>query len=178
MPSILNVMVSAITVALFVTGTYGATPDIQAETQAALKKAANEIQVEISLGQLAAQRARNEQVQEFGQHMAEDHKKASQQVELLAIKQGVPLSSDNRNDYRSNLNKKLEELSRLSGYAFDREYMDYSIRDHEIIIEELRRQVGIIRNQDIKQWILLILPILESHREKAHRVKYSLQTNP
>lgn len=179
MPSIRHMIFSVLTVALLssMTDTVVATTAIQSETQSVLEKAADEMQVEMSLGHLAAQRASNQQVQEFGQHMAEDHKKVSQQIQLLALQQGVTLSSD-YGEHRNNLDKKLEELSKLSGHAFDREYMDYSIRDHEIAIEQFRQRVGSVRNQGIKQWILLVLPILESHREQAHRVKYSLQTNP
>jgi putative membrane protein len=106
--------------------------------------------------------------------MVEDHKKAGQQVELLALKHGITLSPGEDHEHH----KQLEELSRLSGHAFDREYMDYSIRDHESTLEAFQRRAQIVQDQDIKQWISLLLPILEGHREKAHRVKYSLQTNP
>jgi len=180
MPSIFTVILSVLTLSLLgpVTHIVGATTDVHSKTQSVLKQAADEMQVEMSLGQLAAQRASNVQVQEFGQHMAEDHEKVSQQIQLLALQQGVTLSSASRNEHRSDLDKKLDKLSNLSGHAFDREYMDYSIRDHEIAIEQFRRRVGMVQDQDVKQWILLVLPILESHREQAHQVKYSLQTNP
>jgi putative membrane protein len=176
MPNILPLTWWAFFVLPFVsvTGSFGATSDIQSERQSVLNKAAVEVQVEISLGQLAAQRASNREVREFGQQMVEDHKKAGQQVELLALKHGITLLPGE--DYEHH--KKLEELSRLSGHAFDREYMDYSIRDHESALEEFQRRADIVQDQDIKQWIILLLPILEGHREKAHRVKYSLQTNP
>lgn len=176
MPVMLRLTFLAISVVpfVFMTETFGATLQIQSENQSVLNKAAEEVQVEISLGQLAAQRAINTQVKEFGQHMVEDHKKASQQVELLALKQGVKLSPGKKHEHQ----QKLEELSHLSGHAFDREYMDYSIRDHETTVEEFRRSMGIVQDEDIKQWIILVLPILEGHREKAQRVKYSLQTNP
>jgi putative membrane protein len=177
MSSILTITLWAISVPpfVFIAETFGATPDLQSEKQSILNKVADEVQVEISLGQLAAQRASNEQVKEFGEDMVTDHKKVSQQIELLALKQGVKLSPRNNNEQHQ---KKLEELSKLSGHAFDREYMDYSIRDHEITVEEFRRRVGIVQDQDIKQWIILVLPIFEDHREKAYRVKNSLQTNP
>jgi putative membrane protein len=176
MPNILLLTLWAFFVLPFVsvTGSFGATSDIQSETQSVLNKAAVEVQVEISLGQLAAQRASNREVREFGQQMVEDHKKAGQQVELLALKHGITLSPGEDHEHH----KKLEELSRLSGHAFDREYMDYSIRDHESTLEAFQRRAQIVQDQDIKQWISLLLPILEGHREKAHRVKYSLQTNP
>lgn len=176
MPGTLRLALSAIAVVpfVFMVETFGATPQIQSESQSVLNKAAEEVQVEISLGQLAAQRAINAQVKEFGQHMVEDHKKASQQLELLALKQGVKLAPGKRHEHQ----QKLEALSHLSGHAFDREYMDYSIRDHDTTVEEFRRSIRIVQDDDIKQWISLVLPILEGHREKAHRVKYTLQTNP
>ena len=180
MPSIFQILFAVLSLSLFnsIPDTFGETTDVQSESQSVLKQAADEMQVEMSLGQLAAQRASNQQVQEFGQHMAEDHKMVGQQIQLLALQQGITLSSDHGEVQRTVLDKKLERLSKLSGHAFDREYMDYSIRDHEIAIEQFRQRAGIVKNQGVKQWILLVLPILESHREQAHRVKYSLQTNP
>ncbi|MBX3333715.1 MAG: DUF4142 domain-containing protein [Nitrospira sp.] len=180
MPSMLHTLVAVFAICMFnpIPDIFGETADVQSESQSILKQAADEMQVEMSLGQLAAQRASNQQVQEFGLHMAEDHKKVGQQIQLLALQQGITLSSDHRDEQRNNLDKKLEKLSTLSGHAFDREYMDYSIRDHEIAIEQFRQRAGIVQNQGVKQWILLVLPILEHHREQAHRVKYSLQTNP
>ncbi|MBX3302813.1 MAG: DUF4142 domain-containing protein, partial [Nitrospira sp.] len=114
MPSILKVIFSAIFVVLFVSITYifGGPPASQSDTQSVLDKSAAEVQVEISLGQLAAQRARNEQVKEFGQDMVEDHKKASQQIELLALKQGITLSPGHRDEHQQKLEKKLEALSK------------------------------------------------------------------
>ena len=47
------------------------------DAQSFLEKAAEGQQIEISLGQLATQRAQSERVKEFGAQMAEDHKKAS-----------------------------------------------------------------------------------------------------
>ncbi|NGZ94575.1 MAG: hypothetical protein CV089_00325 [Nitrospira sp. WS110] len=180
MPSILHIIFVVLTVSQFnvIPDTFGETTDVQSESQSVLKQAADEMQVEMSLGQIAAQRASSKRVQEFGQHMAEDHKKVGQQIQLLALQQGITLSSDHGDEQRNNQDKKLEKLSKLSGHAFDREYMDYSIRDHEIAIEQFRQRAGIVKNQGVKQWILLVLPILENHREQAHRVKYSLQTNP
>jgi putative membrane protein len=176
MPGIFSVTVWAFSAVPFLSliGSVGTAPDPQSEKQSVLNMAAEEVQVEISLGQLAAQRASNRQVKEYGEHMVEDHQKASQQVELLALKKGVQLSPDNKHEYQ----EQLEQLARLSGHAFDREYLDYSIRSHENSVEEFRRHVDMVQDHDIKQWINLVVPILEGHREKARRVKYSLQTNP
>ena len=144
------------------------------DAQSFLEKAAEGQQIEISLGQLAAQRAVNERVKDFGQEMVEDHKKSGQQVEQLAMKCGVQLFPGVSEDHKQRVNK----LSQLSGHAFDRAYIDYILEDHETTVEEFQRFEKSIEDIGIKQWIASTLPTLQTHREKARRVKYSLQTNP
>jgi putative membrane protein len=139
-----------------------------------LEKAAEGQQIEISLGQLAAQRAVNARVKDFSRQMVEDHKKGSQQVEQLAMKGGVKLSPGVSEEHKQKVNK----LSQLSGHAFDRAYMDYIIEDHESTVDEFQRLVKTVQDEGVKQWIASTLPTLQTHREKAREVKYSLQTNP
>ena len=147
---------------------------VKTDAQSFLEKAAEGQQIEISLGQLAVQRAVNERVKDFGQQMVEEHKKGSQQVEQLAMKDGVQLSPGVSEERKEKVNK----LSQLSGHAFDRAYMDYILEDHETIVDEFQRRVENMQDKDIKQWIASILPALQNHREKARQVKYKLQTNP
>lgn len=144
------------------------------DAQTFLEKAAEGQQIEISLGQLAAQRAVNERVKDFGQEMVEDHKKGGQQVEQLALKCGVQLFPGVSEEHKQRVNK----LSQLSGHAFDRGYIDYILEDHESTVEEFERHAKSIEDMGIKQWIASTLPTLQTHREKARQVKYSLQTNP
>lgn len=176
MPCVASLVLWVMTVMPFIsiTRTFAAPPDITFETGSVLNKAAEELGIEISLGQLAVQRANNAEVREFGRQMVAEHEKVGQQVEVLALRQQVRLAVAT-----SHTNKqKLEELSRLSGHAFDREYMNYSLHNHQASLEEFQRLVRIVRDPDIKQWIILLLPLLESHREKAQHVKTRLQTNP
>ena len=144
------------------------------DAQSFLEKAAEGQQIEISLGQLATQRAQSERVKEFGAQMAEEHKKASQQVEELAMKGGMKLSPALSEERMLKVNK----LSQLFGHAFDRAYLSYILEDHKTIVEEFQRRGKTMQDQDIKQWIASMLPTLQSHQEKARLVKYSLQTNP
>ena len=144
------------------------------DAQAFLEKVAERQQIEISLGQLAAQRAVNERVKDFGRQMVEDHKKSSQQIEELAMKGGVQLSPGLSEERK----QKVNEISQLSSHAFDRAYLDYILEDHETTVEEFQRGVKTMQDQDIKQWIASTLPTLQTHRKEALQVKYSLQTNP
>ena len=146
----------------------------KADARLLLEKAAEGQQIEISLGQLASERAVNDRVKDFGQQMVEDHKKSSQQVEQLALKGGVRLSPGVSDEHRQKVNR----LSQLSGHAFDSAYLDFILEDHETTVEEFQRLGKTIGDEGIKQWIASTLPTLQTHRDRARQVKYSLQTNP
>jgi putative membrane protein len=174
-----NVMSRVLSLSLMMCGAVGIAASVFAQTvktdaHSFLEQAAEGQQIEISLGQLAAQRAVNEQVKDFGEQMVEDHKKGSQQIEQLAMKGGVQLSPGVSEERKLKVNK----LSQLSGHAFDRAYIDYILEDHETIVDEFQRRVETMQDQDIKQWIASTLPALQGHRERARQVKYKLQTNP
>lgn len=146
----------------------------QTKFQSFLDQAAEGQQIEISVGQYAAQHAVNDRVKEFAQNLVDDHKKGSQQLEQLAMKRGVQLSPGLSPEHRQQVNA----LSQLSGHAFDRAYIDFILEDHEFTVEAFQRYTRDIQDQDIKQWIIMIVPILQDHRDKARQVKYTLQTTP
>jgi putative membrane protein len=147
---------------------------IKSDAQSFLEQVAEGQQIAISLGQLATQRAQSERVKEFGAQMVDDHKKAGQQVEQLAMKAGLQLSPGVSEERKHKINT----LSQLFGHVFDRAYINYILEDHEATLDDFQRRMKTIRDQDIKEWIASILPTLQSHREKALVVKYALQTNP
>jgi len=138
-----------------------------------LKKAAESQQAEIVLGKLAIQKAVNARVKEFGSHMIEAHKMLSQELEQLAYKAGVELSSKLNDEHR----QQVDELSKLSGHPFDRAYLQYVLVDHEQDVIEFEQQAQVLKDQDVGPWVFATLPTLKEHRQKARQVNYSLQTN-
>lgn len=161
-------------VAILVFGVQAAEPDIKANAQSFLKKAAEAQMVELEVGLLATQRAQNDRVKEFAVQMTEDHMKASRQLEELASKKGVTLPAGLSEEQK----RSVDELSLLSGHAFDRAYMSYIILHHADNVEEFGRDVQRLQDLDARQWASLMLPLVEAHREKAHSIMHSLQTNP
>jgi putative membrane protein len=174
MSRILSPFHAVATVVFMITSAPGAGLLAEADNQSFLTKAAEEQQIEVSLGQLATQRAMNDRVKELGAHMMEDHKKTSQQIEQLAMKEAMQLSPGVSPDRKHEVN----ELSQLFGHAFDRAYINYILRNHETTVEEFELHMKTSQNDGIKQWIVSTLPLLEVHRIKALVVKYALQTNP
>ncbi len=169
----------------FFTGTLGAQQAVQSDptgtqldskpdTQTFLTIAAEEQQVAIALGQLAAQRSKNEQVKEFGSKMVEDHTKVRREAEQLASKHHVPLPSNLTPEDK----KKVDELSNMSGHEFDRAYMNFTLQNHETTLEEYQQHISTMRYPDLREYFNSTLPIMKAHRDRARVVKSSLQTNP
>ena len=152
----------------------GAKLDPKEDTQTFLTIAAEEQQVAIALGQLAVQRAKHDRVKEFGTKMVEEHKKVRRQAEELASKHQVPLATKLTPEDK----KKVDELSKLSGHEFDREYMNFSLHNHETAVEEFQQHVETMRYPDLREWFTSTLPALKAHRDQARSIKSSLQTNP
>jgi putative membrane protein len=167
-----TVWILAATAAAFIpaTGVQSVKEDTKSSAQSFIEKAAEGQQVEIILGQLAAERAGDEQVKQFGALMAEDHQKANQEIEQLASKEGVQLPMHLTGKHK---NKK-EKISQLSGKEFDRAYMTYMLRDHAKDVQEFERGVHALKNPQIQQWAEGTLPVLKQHLQKARQIASSI----
>ena len=125
---------------------------------------------EIDLGQLAVQRAGNEQVKQFGTRMIEDHTKARQEVQQLASKGGIQLPGhrgESHNDIK-------DQLSKLSGKEFDRAYMTAMLREHGKEMKELEQQALMETNQEVRQWAAGAVSVVKEHLTKATTIASSL----
>lgn len=142
-------------------------------TQAFLKKTAEEQQAAISLALLADGRAANTHVREFADHMIAIHKKLLREVQELAAGKGVNLPSALSDEHA----QKIKEFSQLSGHAFDRMYMHYILRDHQIDVGEFEEAMQTLEDSDVLHWTYRTLPMLRAHVEEARWLQQSLQTN-
>jgi len=86
------------------------------------KDAAQGGMAEVTLGQMATNRAENEAVKSFAERMVIDHGKAIQELKDLAVAESVTLPTEMSKDAKA-LQKK---LSGLSGAEFDKAYMEES----------------------------------------------------
>ena len=147
-------------------GTHGAQQEAKPSAQSFLQKAAEGQQAEIALGQLASERARNQQVKQFGAQMIEDHRKASAEIQQLASKEGVVLPTELTGRHRD----RQEEFARLAGHDFDRAYIRYMLRDHRKDVKEFERNVKAINDPHVQQWAQGTLPILKRHLHQAQQI--------
>src|SRR5215831_4618920 len=92
-----------------------------------LRNSAHGGQAEVTLSNLALERAQSPEVRQFAQRMVDDHSKANQALMDLAKTRDVKLSMTLPKDAKQAQKK----LSGLSGAAFDREFMKDMVSDHE-----------------------------------------------
>lgn len=127
-----------------------------------LQKALEGDNSEIMLGQLAADRARSERVKEFGRALSDDHSQAREEVLRLGARMGVRRNRDLSPEARD----ERERLLNLDGREFDREFIDYMIRDHQKDIAEFRDEAS-ENHGPVSDLAARQLPKLQEHLEMA-----------
>jgi len=135
-----------------------------------IKSAAQGGMEEVELGKLAAQKASNPDVKNFGQHMVDDHSKANDQLKQLAAQKGVTLSPTLSASKKADVNK----LSKLSGAAFDRTYVSMMVKDHKKDVAEFEKTSRNAKDADLKSWAATTLPTLQDHLKMIQDISSNL----
>lgn len=114
---------------------------------------------EVELGKLAAQKATKDDVKKFGQRMADDHGKANDELKSLAQSKQIALPESIDAKHKATIDK----LSKLSGEAFDRAYVQEMLKDHQKDVSEFRSESKSGKDPEVKAWAAKTLPTLEEH---------------
>jgi putative membrane protein len=137
-----------------------------------MRKTAQHGRAEVELGKLASEKATTPSVKEFGARMAADHGKANEELMQLAQQKGVTLPAEPDAAHTS----ARERLAKLTAEAFDREYMQLMVRDHDADVREFDRQSKSAKDPDVKAWAGKTLPVLKEHQVKARELAASMKT--
>jgi putative membrane protein len=128
-----------------------------------MMKAADAGMAEVELGQLALKQATNDDVKRFAQRMVDDHSKAGQELKQFADSKGVTLPAM----VSASPKKLFDKMSKLSGAAFDREYMSEMVKDHEKAVALFESQSKSGKDMELKAWVDKTLPTLREHLQLA-----------
>ena len=139
--------------------------------QSFVKKLAQGGAAEIELSQLASQKAMNSEVKAFAQRMIDDHRKAGDELKGLAQRKNITISEELPADAKA----AKERLSKLSGAAFDRAYMDVMLSDHRKVVTEVKAESQSGKDADVKAWAAKTLPTIEMHLMHAQEVHHAVQ---
>ena len=128
---------------------------------------------EVELGKLAQDKASSDQVKNFGKRMVDDHSKANDELQTLAKNKNITLPTDL--DPKDKALK--DRLSKLSGAAFDRAYMNAMLRDHRKDVSEFKMESTSGQDADVKAFASKTLPTLEDHLKLAQQTEKSVGTS-
>jgi len=138
--------------------------------QAFIEQATQGGLAEVTLGRLAAQRAVNPQVKQFGQAMVDDHSQANSELLSLAMDRGVrpPV------DMQSNDRALLDQLNLAKGADFDRTYVNAMVDDHRKDVDAFKKEADNGQDALVKAWASRMVPTLQHHLQMAEDLQRAL----
>ncbi len=135
----------------------------------AMKNLAEANLSEIQAGKLAADKAQNAQVKQFGSRMVRDHTQMLDELKQLAQSKGVDLpGSPAAGDKAHEL-----ALRTKSGQDFDKEYMQDMVKDHEKDVKETGDLAKSVSDPQLKQAVQKAHAKIQEHLAMAKRISSS-----
>jgi putative membrane protein len=129
-------------------------------------EAAQDGMAEVRLGRMAANKATDPGVKQFGQRMVEDHSKANQELTDLARLKGIPLPKGTTPEHEVTWAR----LAKLNGAAFDRAYMTHMVKDHDKATGMFKKASRSLGDEELRKWAADTVPTLEDHRHMAREL--------
>ena len=114
---------------------------------------------EVEMGRMAADKASNADVKQFGQKMVDDHSKANDELKQVASAKGITLPSAIDPAHKA----KMDKMSSLSGDAFDKAYVADMVQDHKKDVAEFQKEANGGKDPDVKAFASKTLPTLQEH---------------
>jgi putative membrane protein len=127
------------------------------------KKAAAGGMAEVEMGKLAADKATNDDVKAFGKRMVDDHTKAGEQLKQVAKQENIQLPTE----LSAKDKAEKDRLSKLSGDAFDRAYINHMVMDHKKDVADFQKEANNGQDDAIKNFAQQTLPTLQDHLKQA-----------
>lgn len=125
---------------------------------------------------MAQAKGTSSDIRDYGDRIVKDHRDADRQVKDLAEKDGIPLVAQSTSGWLNRFAASLErrvmaDLSRKSGRAFDKAFMNATIDDHKRDISNLESNNNSMRQEDLHALLARLLPALEQHLEQAEKIQ-------
>jgi putative membrane protein len=124
---------------------------------------------EIALGELAQQQAGRAEVRNFGQHMAEDHGKANQELAQIATSRGTN-PPEEPPKVATEVQRTLEAYQ---GADFDSVYIAQQVGAHTVAVTLFEHEAENSQTPELRDFAQKYLSVLKEHLQQA---KTLLQT--
>lgn len=122
---------------------------------------------EVEMSRLALTKASSDAVKQYAQKMIDDHTAANTELMGIASAKGITLPTTPDAKHRA----MLARMEKLSGEAFDREYvMMAGHKDHQKMEKLFRDESTRGRDADLKAFAAKTLPVVQQHLQMAREL--------
>ncbi len=130
-------------------------------------------QIDVDYAAIAKTNSKNKDVIHFAETMAKDHTGVIKQASELAAKLGVtPKDNAMSRSLKEGEAKTSKMLRSLKGAAFDKAYIDNEVAYHKAVIDAVKNVlIPQTQNADLKNLLVTVTPVLESHLAHAEMVQ-------
>jgi putative membrane protein len=127
---------------------------------------------EVKMGQLAQQHGASDDVRDYGEMLAKDHGKGLEKSSSLAKTLGVTPPTQPSADAA----KTYDQLAKLSGKEFDRQFAMHMAMDHQKEIAKYEEEARDGISPEVAAYARETLPTLKEHLEKAQSIDKDLKS--
>jgi len=118
----------------------------------------------VAAARTALARAASQPVRAYAQMLLDQHTRANADLLALVSSKGHRIGTE----MPAQLQQKISTLSRLSGDAFDREFVRMTgVQDHMATIAAFEQSRGAVADNDLRAFIDRTLPGLRTHLQQA-----------
>ena len=133
--------------------------------------------IDITAAKQAIGKTSNKDVKTFAEDMVRDHEAVNKQaLDLVKKLKVTPEDNDTSKTLSKNAAAKLAELSKLSGAAFDKAYVDNEVAYHKAVDSALETTlIPSASNAELKSLLQTGLKIFQGHEQHAEHVDAMLK---
>lgn len=126
---------------------------------------------DIETGRLAAQRAENKEVKDYGTMLSQVHTEVRQKGRDLAKRLGVTPVLPADDQRAKNHAAVVARLNTLKGAEFDRAFLEHEQAFHAAVLSAVKTTLlPAIKNQELKDFVVSLAPAFEAHRVMAEHL--------
>lgn len=124
----------------------------------------------MALDQLAAQKASNADVKQFAQQMVDEHEDMNSTIEPFAQEWGVtlPTAADAAHQ------QEIAKLNGLTGTAFDKEYLSYTVNDHNAAYKRFKSEASKTKDAPFRDSVVTSRDRINEHKTQAEALEKKL----
>jgi putative membrane protein len=126
---------------------------------------------EIDLARWAKDHAQNGDVKDYAKMLEDQHSAALEDLQKMLNKHGVNESTHSK---PAEAQDKMASLQSMSGAAFDREYINTMVDNHQKTLDALNAALSSTQNADLKEYINDLMPKVHKHLDEARELQTKL----